>query len=165
LKVIQEQAVELDLYFMQQALELARSAGAQGEVPVGAVLVCDGVVIGRGANSPIGLCDPSAHAEIQALREAGRATGNYRLVGSVLYVTIEPCTMCWGALVHGRVAEVVYAAAEPKAGVVSTQAPWLNSAWSNHQILVRQGPLGEEASALMQRFFAERREGKKRLKT
>ncbi|HNG59755.1 MAG TPA: nucleoside deaminase, partial [Cellvibrionaceae bacterium] len=88
---------------MRQALELARQAGVAGEVPVGAVLVWQGEVIGRGANCPIGQCDPSAHAEIQALRAAGRATGNYRLVDSVLYVTIEPCAMCWGALVHARV--------------------------------------------------------------
>jgi tRNA(adenine34) deaminase len=149
---------------MQEALALARLAGAAGEVPVGAVLVYQGQVIGRGANCPIGQCDPSAHAEIQALREAGRATGNYRLVDTVLYVTIEPCTMCWGALVHARVAEVVYAANEPKAGVVSTQSAWVNSDWSNHRIAIRQGPCGEEASGLMQSFFAERRRGKKRLK-
>lgn len=131
---------------------------------MGAVLVWQGAIIGRGANCPIGQCDPSAHAEIQALRQAGRATGNYRLVGSVLYVTIEPCAMCWGALVHARVAEVVYAASEPKAGVVSTQGAWLNAHWSNHRIEIRQGPCAEEASALLQAFFAERRERKKRLK-
>lgn len=156
--------MESDFIYMQEALALARLAGAAGEVPVGAVLVYQGQVIGRGANCPIGQCDPSAHAEIQALREAGRATGNYRLVDTVLYVTIEPCTMCWGALVHARVAEVVYAANEPKAGVVSTQSAWVNSDWSNHRIAIRQGPCGEEASALMQSFFAERRRGKKRLK-
>jgi tRNA(adenine34) deaminase len=154
--------VDLDTLYMQQALEQANIAGAQGEVPVGALLVSQGEVIGRGANCPIGLCDPTAHAE--ALRAAGRFTGNYRLVGSVLYVTIEPCAMCWGALVHGRVAEVVYAAAEPKAGVVSTQAHWLNSGWSNHRIQIRQGPFANEASELMQRFFAERREKRKQLK-
>lgn len=153
-----------DVLYMQQALELARQAGGEGEVPVGAVLVWQGQVIGRGANCPIGQCDPSAHAEIQALRAAGQATGNYRLVDSVLYVTIEPCAMCWGALVHARVAEVVYAASEPKAGVVSTQSAWMNADWSNHRIAIRQGPCGEEASALMQAFFAQRRQGKKRLK-
>ena len=110
---------------------------------MGAVLVSQGAVIGRGANCPIGQCDPSAHAEIQALRAAGRATGNYRLVDGVLYVTIEPCAMCWGALVHARVAQVVYAACEPKAGVVSTQSTWMNSGWSNHRIEIRQGPCGE----------------------
>ncbi|RYD96462.1 MAG: tRNA-specific adenosine deaminase [Sphingobacteriales bacterium] len=150
---------------MQQALEQARIAGIQGEVPVGAILVSQGEVIGRGANCPIGQCDPTAHAEIQALRAAGRFTGNYRLVESILYVTIEPCAMCWGALVHGRVAEVVYAAAEPKAGVVSTQAHWLNSGWGNHRVLIRQGPCADEASELMQSFFAERRERKKQLKS
>ena len=156
--------MESDFFYMQQALALARQAGAEGEVPVGAVLVAQGVVIGRGANCPIGQCDPSAHAEIQALRAAARAMGNYRLVDSVLFVTIEPCAMCWGALVHARVAEVVYAACEPKAGVVSTQSDWLNSAWSNHRINIRHGPCSDEASALMQAFFAERRTGKKRLK-
>ncbi|HEY6528223.1 MAG TPA: tRNA adenosine(34) deaminase TadA [Cellvibrionaceae bacterium] len=149
---------------MQQALEQANIAGAQGEVPVGAILVSQGEVIGRGANCPIGQRDPTAHAEIQALRAAGLFTGNYRLVGSILYVTIEPCAMCWGALIHGRVAEVIYAAAEPKAGVVSTQSDWLNSGWSNHRVHIRQGPLANEASELMQRFFAERRERKKQLK-
>lgn len=154
-----------DIEFMQQALALAKLAGDGGEVPVGAVLVWQGSVIGSGANGPIGQCDPTAHAEIQALREAGRATGNYRLVDSTLYVTLEPCAMCWGALVHARVAQVVYAAAEPKAGVFSTQSDWLNQAWSNHRILIRQGPLAEESSELLQAFFAERRAAKKRLKS
>jgi tRNA(adenine34) deaminase len=157
--------VQSDYDYMQQALSLAKIAGEQGEVPVGAVLVCQGVVIGRGANGPIGNCDPTAHAEIQALREAGRAIGNYRLVESILYVTLEPCAMCWGALVHARVAQVVYAAAEPKAGVLSTQAAWLNSNWSNHSIQIRQGPLAEESSELLQAFFALRRQAKKRLKS
>lgn len=154
-----------DIEYMQQALALAKLAGEQGEVPVGAVLVWQGGVIGSGANGPIGQCDPTAHAEIQALREAGRATGNYRLVDSILYVTLEPCAMCWGALVHARVAQVVYAAAEPKAGVVSTQVDWLNGQWSNHRIVIRQGPLAEESSELLQAFFAERRAAKKRLKS
>lgn len=153
-----------DLDFMQTALELARQASCQGEVPVGAVLVWQGAIIGRGFNQPIGLNDPTAHAEIQALRDAGRAINNYRLVDTTLYVTLEPCAMCWGALVHARVGEVVYAASEPKAGVLSTQADWLNGSWSNHRPVMRQGPMAQEAGQILTDFFARRREEKKLLK-
>jgi tRNA(adenine34) deaminase len=156
--------MKTELDFMQSALELARQASCHGEVPVGAVLVCQGVIIGRGFNQPIGLNDPTAHAEIQALRDAGRAINNYRLVDTILYVTLEPCAMCWGALVHARVGEVVYAASEPKAGVVSTQADWLKANWSNHRPVIRQGPMAQEAGQILSDFFARRREEKKFLK-
>jgi tRNA(adenine34) deaminase len=156
--------MDADLEFMQAAMALAEQAGEQGEVPVGAVLVWQGRIIGRGFNNPIGLNDPTAHAEIQALRDAGRTVNNYRLVDSTLYVTLEPCAMCWGALVHARVSAIVYAASEPKAGVVSTQALWVNGAWSNHKVAISQGPLAQEAGQLLSDFFARRREEKKLLK-
>jgi tRNA(adenine34) deaminase len=150
--------------YMQEALQLAQAAAQAGEVPVGAVVVLEGEVIGRGANAPIGLCDPSAHAEILALRDAAARTGNYRLPGSCLYVTIEPCAMCFGAMVHARVAQVVFGAPEPKAGVVSAQGQWINGSWFNHRVVVEGGVCEAEASALMQAFFAQRRAHKKALR-
>ncbi|WP_286749585.1 tRNA adenosine(34) deaminase TadA, partial [Marinobacter sp. UBA2688] len=107
-----------DYSWMKRALQLARQAGAAGEVPVGAVVVLDGREIGAGYNAPISGCDPTAHAEIRALRDAARRAGNYRLPGATLYVTLEPCTMCVGAIVHSRISRLVYGAAEPKAGAV-----------------------------------------------
>ncbi len=143
---------------MAAALEEAARAAAAGEVPVGAVVVRDGLIIGRGANRPITTHDPTAHAEIVALRDAALALQNYRLTGTTLYVTVEPCLMCVGALVHARVARVVFGAPEPKAGaLVSTQraheAPWLN-----HQLVAQGGVREDECRALMQAFFRERRQ-------
>lgn len=146
-----------DATFMARALTLAENAYREGEVPVGAVVVLEGKVIGEGWNRPIAACDPTAHAEIQALRDAAAKVGNYRLPGAQLYVTIEPCTMCAGALVHARVAELIFGAVEPKAGVVETHAQIFANAYWNHRLVWRGGVLAEEAARLMQRFFRERR--------
>ncbi|HKK22244.1 MAG TPA: tRNA adenosine(34) deaminase TadA [Pseudohaliea sp.] len=146
-----------DRRFMGRALALAEAAAAAGEVPIGAVLVLDGEVVGEGANSVIASRDPTAHAEVNALREAGRHLGNYRLPGSVLYVTLEPCTMCVGALVHARVAELVFAALEPRAGAVCSSARLLDAAHYNHCTAWRQGPLAAESGELLRAFFRARR--------
>ena len=143
---------------MGRALELAGEAAAAGEVPVGAVLVRNGVIIGQGYNAPISSNDPSAHAEIVALRDAARRMGNYRLPGSVLYVTLEPCTMCVGAIVHARVERLVFAAREPRAGVVCSQGSDLDRDFYNHTVIWEEGPLSEESAELLQSFFRERRE-------
>jgi tRNA(adenine34) deaminase len=142
--------------FMRQALEQAELAEAAGEVPVGAVVVVAGAVVGRGHNRPISSHDPTAHAEVVALREAARALSNYRLSGATLYATVEPCLMCVGAIVHARVATVVYGAADPKAGAVRslldpTALPL------NHRFEVVAGVLAEECGARLQRFFRSRR--------
>ena len=142
---------------MREALGQARRGDAAGEVPVGAVVVVDGVVIGRGYNQPIGAIDPTAHAEIIALREAARAIGNYRLVTADMYVTLEPCLMCVGALVHARVRTVIYGAREPKTGaLVSTVRP-LEIATLNHRFAVVEGVLEEECREVVQQFFRNRR--------
>jgi tRNA(adenine34) deaminase len=143
---------------MEQALACAREAQAAGEVPVGAVIAdATGAVVARAANAPIARHDATAHAEMLALRAAGRALGNYRLPGCVLYVTLEPCAMCVGALVHARVARVVYGAADPKAGACGSVFDLAASAKMNHRIEVTGGVLAEECSALLKRFFAARR--------
>lgn len=149
---------------MRLALAQAHLAFDAQEVPVGAVVVRDGVVLGSGFNHPIGLCDPTAHAEIQALRDAARNEKNYRLPGSTLYVTIEPCAMCFGAIVHARLARVVYGAAEPKAGVVVSRLQLPQQMHWNHSVQHCGGVLSDEAAELMQAFFRRRREGKKQLK-
>lgn len=145
--------------WMARALELARSAGAAGEVPVGAVVVRDGVVIGEGGNAPVGSADPTAHAEIQALRDAARRVGNYRLPGAALYVTLEPCTMCAGALVHARIDTLVYGAAEPRAGAVHSTAAVLDNPALNHRVRIVPGVLAERSAELLKTFFAGRRGG------
>jgi tRNA(adenine34) deaminase len=143
---------------MRLALEQAEAARRAGEVPVGAVVVVDGEVVGTGHNQPIGSHDPTAHAEIVAMRDAARRLGNYRLTGSTLYVTVEPCMMCVGAMVHARVGTLVYGAAEPKAGaVVSTQRAHEHSAL-NHRLEVIGGVLEDECRAVLQQFFQERRD-------
>ncbi len=142
---------------MHHALDLARRAQTQGEVPVGAVLVRDGEVIGEGFNQPIGLHDPTAHAEIVALRAAAQSLGNYRLIGSTLYVTLEPCAMCSGALMHARVARVVFAASDPRAGAAGSVFNVLDSERLNHQITIERGVLAEDAARLLQNFFRARR--------
>jgi tRNA(adenine34) deaminase len=144
--------------YMLRALALAREAGAAGEVPVGAVLVRDGAVIGEGRNSQITLSDPTAHAEIMALRAGAAAAGNYRLPGSVLYVSLEPCSMCCGALVHARVGEVVFAAREPRAGAVVSTRALLDDPDLNHRVRWREAPDHAPASAdLLRQFFRDRR--------
>lgn len=147
-----------DQVFMQRALELAAVAARAGEVPVGAVLVRDGVVVGEGYNQPISRCDPTAHAEIVALRAAAIGCGNYRLPGTTLYVTIEPCTMCVGALIHARVERVIFGAPEPKAGALVSNLHLAEAQHWNHQLAIVGGLCADVAAELMQRFFRERRE-------
>jgi tRNA(adenine34) deaminase len=147
-----------DLALMAQALDCAREAYAAGEVPVGAVLTGpDGAVVVRAANAPIGTHDPTAHAEVVALRAAGRALGNYRLPGCTLYVTLEPCAMCVGALVHARVERVVYAAPDPKTGACGSVFDLAGSPSFNHRLQVTGGVLADESAALLRQFFAARR--------
>ncbi len=142
-----------DKQFMLRALELARRAEAEGEVPVGAVVVRDGEVLGEGWNRTILLNDASAHAEILALRDAGKSERNYRLPGSTVYVTLEPCCMCAGAMIHARVGEVVYAASDPKTGADGGRFELLQSDEHNHRLDVRRGVLAEEAAGLLLEFF------------
>jgi len=142
---------------MREALALAGEAAAAGEVPVGAVVVKDGRVIGRGYNRPISSADPTAHAEIVALREAAAAAGNYRLPGCELYVTLEPCAMCVGAMVHARLARVVYGARDPKTGACGSIVDLPALASFNHHGIFEGGLLAEECGAALKRFFAERR--------
>jgi tRNA(adenine34) deaminase len=146
-----------DLAYMQQAMELARQAAAAGEVPVGAVLVRAGEVIGEGFNCVISSHDPTAHAECVALRDAALRADNYRLPASTLYVTLEPCTMCVGAMVHARVERLVFAAREPRAGVVCSRANALSADYYNHQISWQEGPLAAESAAMLRAFFKARR--------
>ena len=143
--------------FMRQALALARRAQEEGEVPVGAVVVLDEKVIGEGWNRPISASDPSAHAEIQAMRAAATARKNYRLVGATLYVTLEPCAMCVGAMFHARIRRVVYGAADPKTGAAGSTVNLFEEKRLNHHALVQGGVLGDECSALLSGFFASRR--------
>ena len=144
-------------HWMRQALAHARRAGELGEVPVGAVLVANGEIIGEGFNQPISSHDATAHAEICALRHASQNQQNYRLPGTVLYVTIEPCTMCTGALVHARVETLVFGAREPRAGVVVSQQQLLDASYFNHKVTYLEGVLRDECAALMQDFFQRRR--------
>jgi tRNA(adenine34) deaminase len=144
--------------WMEQALDAAREAGAGGEVPIGAVVVAaSGELLARAANAPIAGHDPTAHAEILALRAAGRALGNYRLPGCTLYVTLEPCAMCVGALVHARIARVVYGAADPKAGACGSVFDLADGTKLNHRIEVTGGVRAEQSAALLREFFAARR--------
>ena len=146
-----------DQFWMSVAIELAKQAGESGEVPVGAVLILDDKMIGKGRNQSIELNDPSAHAEIQALREGGSKIGNYRLNGSKIYVTIEPCTMCIGALVHARIEKLIFGAREPKSGAVSCTNDILEKHSFNHRFKVIEGVLEDECSQLMRNFFRARR--------
>jgi tRNA(adenine34) deaminase len=143
--------------FMRAALEEARRGFAAGEVPVGAVVVRDGEIVGRGFNQPIGSCDPTAHAETVAMRAAALALGNYRLVGTTLYVTIEPCLMCVGAMVHARVGTLVFGATEPKAGAIVSSCRAHELPSLNHRIEVVGGVLEEDCRAMIQEFFRTRR--------
>ncbi|MEJ2360265.1 MAG: tRNA adenosine(34) deaminase TadA [Gammaproteobacteria bacterium] len=147
----------LDQFWMQRALELAQHAQSLGEVPIGAVLVKEDQIIGEGYNSPISQQDPTAHAEVMALRDAARRIGNYRLLNTTLYVTIEPCVMCAGALVHARVQEIVFGAHEPRTGASGSVFDILQSPNLNHRLAVRSGILAEECAGLLQQFFRDRR--------
>ena len=146
-----------DVEFMREALELAAKGRERGEVPVGAVVVLDGAVVGRGFNQPISTHDPTAHAEIVAIRDAAARLGNYRLTGATLYVTIEPCQMCVGAMVHARIARLVFGATEPKAGAVESAMRALDHPSLNHRVEAAAGVLAEECRQMMQAFFQERR--------
>jgi tRNA(adenine34) deaminase len=146
-----------DATFMTRALELARVAEAAGEVPVGAVIVRDGKIVGEGWNRPISTRDPTAHAEVIALREAGRALETYRLADTTLYVTLEPCPMCAGAMVHARVRRLVFAAADPRAGAAGTVFNLVQHPALNHRIECTAGVLADECSTLLREFFVARR--------
>ncbi len=148
---------ELDIQYMQHAIAIAKNAANNNEVPVGAVLVKDGIIIGRGGNSTIGTHDPTAHAEIIAMREAAVAIGNYRLVDCTLYVTLEPCAMCAGAIQHSRIARLVYGARDPKTGACGSVINLMAESKLNHHTEVAHGLLAEECGALLSAFFKERR--------
>jgi tRNA(adenine34) deaminase len=150
-------AMEPDELWMEEALREARNALAAGEVPVGAVVVLEGRIVGRGSNRNLNDSDPTAHAEIVALRDAGRTVGNHRLLASELYATIEPCAMCAGAMVHARIRRLVYGADDPKAGAVHSVVQVVNHPGLNHRMEVQAGVLGARAAALLQDFFRSRR--------
>ncbi len=142
---------------MQLALDLARQAAKNGEVPVGAIVVKDSVIIGRGSNAPIGLHDPTAHAEIIAMRQAAQHLGNYRLVDCTLYVTLEPCAMCSGAMQHARIAKLIYGASDPKTGACGSVINLMDELKLNHHTEVVGGVLAEECGAVLTAFFKQRR--------
>jgi tRNA(adenine34) deaminase len=148
---------EDDLSWMAEALREATRAEAAGEVPVGAIVVLNGAILGRGYNSPISLHDPTAHAEIQAIRAAARTIGNYRLIGATLYVTVEPCLMCMGALLHARVSRVVFGCYDAKFGAAGSLYDFSIDERLNHRIKVTAGVAAAEGRALLQRFFQQRR--------
>ncbi len=151
-------ALRSDEFYMHRALDQAREGLAAGEVPVGAVVVdAAGEIVGSGYNAPVAGHDPSAHAEIRALRDAGARLGNYRLDGCTLYVTLEPCLMCTGAIIHARLARVVYGAAEPRTGMVESRANLFAQPWYNHRVEVQGGVLAARATQLLKAFFAARR--------
>jgi len=149
--------VESDIQCMQEALAEARAAATADEVPVGAVLVHDGKILARSGNRTIRDCDPTAHAEMVVLREAARLLGNYRLVDTTLYVTIEPCSMCAGAIIQARVPRLVYGADDPKGGAVRSCFKMLSHPRLNHQVEVTSGILAADCAAIIQSFFAQRR--------
>lgn len=149
-----------DENWMREALALAAQGAERGEVPVGAVVVREGVVLGRGWNCPISHHDPTAHAEVMALRDAAQREANYRLAGATLYVTIEPCTMCFGALMHARISRLVYGATEPRAGTCVSQLRLPEQTFYNHRIEVVGGVLAEQSAAMLRAFFRQRRGGR-----
>ena len=153
--------LEQDLSMMKIAMDLAQEAAAAGEVPVGAIVVKDGQIIGRGSNAPIGLHDPSAHAEIQALRDAAKKIGNYRLVDCTLYVTLEPCAMCTGAIQHSRISRLVFGASDAKTGACGSVVNLMAETKLNHHTEVTSGVMAEETASQLSSFFKERRLNKK----
>ncbi|KEY57060.1 tRNA adenosine(34) deaminase TadA [Serratia sp. DD3] len=153
-----------DEYWMRQALSLALRAQAEGEVPVGALLVLDNQVIGEGWNQPIGRHDPTAHAEIMALRQGGVTLQNYRLLNTTLYITLEPCVMCAGAMVHSRIRRLVYGANDEKTGAAGSLVDILRHPGMNHQVEIVPGVLAPECTTMLSNFFRLRREQKKALK-
>ena len=151
-------AAEINVSLMREALRLAAEGAEQGEVPVGALVVKDGKIIGRGYNAPISGKDPTAHAEIRALREASKHVGNYRLEGCTLYATLEPCAMCAGAIIHARIARLIYGAADPKTGACGSVVDLFSEKKLNHHTEVTSGILAAEAGKLLSDFFAARRD-------
>ena len=151
------ESIETDIAMMRVALEEARTAAERGEVPVGAVVEIDGHIVARAGNRTIGDCDPTAHAEILALREAAKAVGNYRLLKATLYVTIEPCAMCAGAMIQARIGRLVYGAEDPKGGAVRSCFSIFDSPHINHRVASTAGVLAQESAALLKDFFAVRR--------
>jgi tRNA(adenine34) deaminase len=147
-----------DFECMEEALAEARLAAAAGEVPIGAVVAREGVIVGRGQNRVLRDLDPTAHAEIVALRAASAAVGNYRLPGCSLYVTLEPCAMCAGAMIHARLDKLLFAASDPKSGAAGSVLEVINHPRLNHRMLAEQGTLGEESAELLRSFFRERRQ-------
>ena len=152
-----QKVASIDLEFMAQAIALATQAEQIGEVPVGALVVCDGQIIGQGYNQTINSHDPCGHAEIIALRQAAQTLGNHRLSGCDLYVTLEPCTMCVGALIHARIRRLVYAASEPKAGAVVSQMQLLEQPYFNHSVQVISGVMADKSTTMLSNFFKQRR--------
>ena len=150
-------STETDIRWMEKALELARKAEAVGEVPVGAVLVKDNQLIAEGWNQPITSCDATSHAEIMAMREAGKILNNYRLIDTTMYVTLEPCSMCVGAMIHARVSKVIFGAAEPRTGALGGAFNLLEANEHNHLFDFESGVLADESRDLLQRFFQSRR--------
>ncbi|AZS51626.1 tRNA adenosine(34) deaminase TadA [Entomomonas moraniae] len=146
-----------DLYFMQQAIVLAKEGALLGEVPVGAVVVHNDTIIGRGFNQPITKNDPRAHAEMIAIYEAAQTLQNYRIPDTTLYVTLEPCSMCAGLLVHARIKRLVFGTTEPKAGIITSQDEFFEKSFLNHRPIIEGGVLAEECSNLLKSFFKERR--------
>lgn len=149
--------MDADNRFLEQALQEARASAEAGEVPIGAVLVAEGKIVARSGNRTIRDCDPTAHAEMVVLREAARSMGNYRLTGTTLYVTVEPCSMCAGAIIQARVPRVVYGCDDPKGGAVRSCFEILTSPQLNHQVRVISGVMAPECAAILQSFFAARR--------
>ena len=156
-RVVCSRDMNADIGIMEQALEEARAAAAVGEVPIGALLVHEGQIIARSGNRTIRDCDPTAHAEMVVLREGSRKLGNYRLAGTTLYVTVEPCSMCAGGLIQARVPRLVYGCDDPKGGAVRSCFVLLNHPGLNHRVEVTAGILGSESAAILQSFFAARR--------
>ncbi|SRR5579883_1147941 len=147
-----------DIIWMQRAIQLAEYAAMQEEVPVGAILVLNDQVIGEGYNQPISQCDPTAHAEIMALRAGAERIGNYRLLNATLYVTLEPCLMCAGAIVHARIKQVIYGATDPKAGAIVSMAKVLDKPFLNHRVAYTGGLLADLCGTMLSRFFQARRQ-------
>ena len=156
-RVVCSRDMDADIGLMEQALEEARAAAAAGEVPIGALLVHEGQIIARSGNRTIRDCDPTAHAELVVLREGSRKLGNYRLAGTTLYVTVEPCSMCAGGMIQARVPRLVYGCDDPKGGAVRSCFVMLNHPRLNHRVEVTAGILGNECAAILQTFFAARR--------
>jgi tRNA(adenine34) deaminase len=156
-EVLSAEILATDELFMQQALQLAQQAALAGEVPVGAIVVKDCVIIGHGGNAPIDSHDPTAHAEINAIRQAAQKIGNYRLVGCTLYVTLEPCAMCAGAIQHARIARLVYGASDPKTGACGSVINLMDEAKLNHHTKVTGGVLAAECGHMLSSFFSARR--------